>query len=309
MRKVVILGGGNSSEREVSLSTSQTIYSALSKADIRAEIIDPSDYKNWFMLISELHKRSPDMIFIGLHGASGEDGRVQAMLELSKLKYTGSNAQASALAMNKLATLCLAEKSGIPVSERIALYSSEKHKKSEIISRLGLPIVVKPNASGSSVGISIVNDEDKLLEAIRKAGMYDRQIICEKYIEGKEITVTILNDQALPVVEINPKNGWYDYVNKYTVGNTHYICPAGLNEEETRTVQKYAERINKILGCQVYSRIDFRYDGERFYFLEVNTLPGMTALSLTPMAAKAAGYDLGALLLEILKLSQKKYKD
>jgi D-alanine-D-alanine ligase len=249
------------------------------------------------------------MIFVGLHGAAGEDGRLQGMLELSALPFTGSNSHSSALAMDKRTALCLAACQGIPTAERLVIDKTDKINYHNIAETIKLPVVVKPNNSGSSVGITIVEKAEELAGALDNAFGEDRLVICEQYIAGREITVTILDGKALPVVEIKPKNGWYDYINKYTGGKTEYICPAELSALETGLVQHYAEKIYRTLGCEVYARIDFRYDGKHFYFLEANTLPGMTALSLTPMAANAAGYNLGDLLEKIIILSIKKYED
>ncbi|MDZ4121205.1 MAG: ATP-grasp domain-containing protein, partial [Candidatus Cloacimonadaceae bacterium] len=167
----------------------------------------------------------------------------------------------------------------------------------------GLPIVVKPNDSGSSVGISIVKDPGELKKAVTDAFAYGSAALLESYIDGRELTVTILDGKALPVVEIKPKNGFYDYNNKYQKGNTEYIAPAVLDDHETLLVQLFAERAYKACGCSSYARVDFRYDGKKFYFLEVNTLPGMTPLSLSPMAAKAAGMSFGQFLQGIIKSS------
>jgi D-alanine-D-alanine ligase len=308
-KKIIILGGGTSSEREISLVTSSTIKSALDSLGVESILIDPADFNDLGECVLYLKQQQPDLVFIGLHGAAGEDGRLQAMLELLKIPYTGSGSHASCLSMDKNAALCLARELRIPVAPHLLLKFDSKASEKEIVGITGFPLVVKPNSSGSSVGITIVNDRSQLFSAITAAREEDDSILCEKYIPGREITVTILGSRALPVVEIKPQKGWYDYLNKYTAGNTKYICPADLPHEATALVQSYAEKIFRQLGCQVYSRIDFRYDNEQFYFLEVNTLPGMTALSLTPMAAKAAGYNLGALLQEIIRLSINKYKD
>ncbi len=307
MQKIVILGGGYSAEREISLITSQTIRETLLVTGIKAEILDPADYSDWLELVNHLKALRPDMIFLGFHGAAGEDGRLQGMLELCGLPFTGSGSRASALAMDKNAALCLAADSGIPVAPRILLHKGDKIDKQRIISNLGLPLVVKPNSSGSSVGISIVQKKEQLMNALYDAWHYEDWMLCEKFISGRELTITILDGKALPVVEIKPRNGWYDYVNKYTHGHTDYICPAELSSEETTLLQTYGEQIFKLLGCEIYGRIDFRYDSKRFYFLEVNTLPGMTSLSLSPMAAKAAGISFSELLTRIIDLSGKKY--
>ena len=306
MQKIIILGGGISAEREVSLLTSKTIASALNADDIKAEVLDPADFADWAALISHLKELQPEMIFIGLHGAEGEDGSLQNLLEKENLPFTGSGSHSCRLAMAKNEALSLAANLNIPVAPHLHINKAQKITAEDIIDVTGLPLVVKPNSSGSSVGINIVQSKEELLSACQDAWKYEDNILCESFIAGRELTVTILADKALPVVEIKPLNGWYDYANKYTHGNTEYICPAKLAQEEQSMVQSYALAIFQEMGCQVYSRIDFRYDGDKFYFLEVNTLPGMTALSLTPMAAQANGFDLRALLIKLINLS--KYK-
>nr|MDA3813996.1 ATP-grasp domain-containing protein [Candidatus Cloacimonadota bacterium] len=168
---------------------------------------------------------------------------------------------------------------------------------------IDFPIGIKPNDSGSSVGISIINKESELYEAIKLAFKYSKKVILEQFIDGRELTVTILGDEALPVVEIIPNDGWYNYKSKYTKGKTIYEVPAKLTSEEKNKIQKQALDVFTLFGCEVYGRVDFRYDGEEFYFLEVNTLPGMTLLSLTPMAAKEAGISFKELLIKIIELS------
>lgn len=306
MQKIVILGGGISAEREISLLTSQTIKSALESDEISVEILDPADYTDWTTLIAHLMSIQPEMIFMGLHGAAGEDGSLQKLLESHNLPFTGSGSDACRLAMDKNAALDLAAQLNIPIAPHVYLNRSVPYIEEDILNITGLPLVVKPNSSGSSVGINIVQKRSELSEALHDAWKHDNWLLCERFISGRELTVTILAEEALPVVEIKPYSGWYDFANKYTHGNTEYICPAELSEKENNTIQKYALDIFITMGCKVYSRIDFRYEGDKFYFLEVNTLPGMTSLSLTPMAAKAVGLDLRALLLKIIELSKNK---
>jgi D-alanine-D-alanine ligase len=306
MQKIIILGGGISAEREISLLTSKTIVSALNSDGIKAELLDPADFADWIALITHLKAIRPEMIFIGLHGAEGEDGSLQNLLEIENLPFTGSGSIACKVAMAKNEALTLAAKLNVPVAPHVYINKNQQNTEQEIITVTGLPLVVKPNSSGSSVGINIVQCKVELLAACQDAWKYEDWILCEKFIPGRELTVTILADKALPVVEIIPQNGWYDYANKYTHGNSEYICPAELTEVEKNTVQTFALAIFREMDCQVYSRIDFRYDGDKFYFLEVNTLPGMTALSLTPMAAEAVGLDLRNLLIKIINLSKQK---
>lgn len=176
---------------------------------------------------------------------------------------------------------------------------------SGIEAKLGLPIIVKPNDSGSSVGISIIENLFDLKDAVKLALNYSSSVLLEQYIPGRELTATVLDGKALPLIEIKPLNGWYDFHNKYSKGHSEYLCPAPVEESVSQLIQLYAERLWKVLELKGYARIDFRYDGNKPYFLEINTLPGMTALSLTPMAAKAIGINFPELVDKIVSLAKK----
>ncbi|MDD2331907.1 MAG: ATP-grasp domain-containing protein, partial [Candidatus Cloacimonetes bacterium] len=214
---------------------------------------------------------------------------------------------ACALSMDKFITKLIAQSEGIPVPEALIFREKLLDEYQDIKdfdaigARLALPLVVKPNDAGSSVGISIVHRMEDLKSAVSEAFKYSNSVLLEQFIPGRELTVTVLAGEALPVVEIAPKNGWYDYKSKYTKGTTDYTAPALIDEAEALLLQVYAVRLWKALECEGYARFDFRYDGQRSYFLEVNTLPGMTPLSLTPMAAKAQGFTFGELLDKIIK--------
>ena len=211
--------------------------------------------------------------------------------------------------MDKYLSKLVVAQEGIPVAKHILMRGDliedygDPEDYASFAEKLGLPIIVKPNDAGSSVGISRVDSLDGLKQAVKDAFSVSPTILLEEYIPGKELTVTVLDGKALPVVEIKPLNGWYDYTNKYQKGKTEYIAPAQLDESVAMLIQLYAERIWKAMELTAYARIDFRYDGVKAYFLEVNTLPGMTPLSLTPMAAKAAGLSFGDLLKHIIKFS------
>lgn len=205
--------------------------------------------------------------------------------------------------MDKEISGILAQSSGCLLPKRIVLNNVDDINQKEIVEQLGLPLVVKPNSSGSSVGISLVSEPSKLNEAVLDAFNYSERVICEKFIAGRELTVTILGEQPLPVVEIIPKTGWYDYANKYTKGNTIYEVPAKLSDHNIIKIQAQALKVFKLFGCRGYARVDFRYDEKEFYFLEINTLPGMTPLSLTPMAAKEYGLSFSQLLMKIIEAS------
>ncbi|MCK4694854.1 MAG: D-alanine--D-alanine ligase [Candidatus Cloacimonetes bacterium] len=304
-RRIVILTGGFSEESDVSKVTSSEIAKALKSKNYEIKMIDPIEFKSYSKMIIAIKEFEPFIIFNGLHGAGGEDGRIQSILSLENLPFTGSGYKASAISMDKYVSGILAKYIGIIVPDRYLIYKDFEYDINSISEKIGFPMVVKPNDSGSSVGVSIIKNINEADNAIDKASKFSKKILFEKFIEGRELTVTILGNKALPVVEIKPKDGWYDYTNKYTKGKTIYEAPAKLTSKEKAEIQKDALRIFHLFSCKAYARVDFRYDGKNFYFLEVNTLPGMTPLSLTPMAAKEEGYSFEELLEEIIKLSLK----
>jgi D-alanine-D-alanine ligase len=302
-KTIIVLSGGISEEREVSLVSSKEIVTGLTGQNYNAISIDPADYSNYTDMITDIKKHNPFIVFNGLHGAAGEDGRIQALLELEKIPFTGSGFRSCAIAMDKLSSKLLAKEAGVAVPGYALLQTKDAESIMHLIKELGFPLVIKPNCSGSSCGVSIISEADQIFPAIDLAMQYGNSILFEKYIDGRELTVTILEDTPLPVVEITPIDGWYDYHHKYKKGNSIYEVPAKLTDSEIQTVQQKALAIHRILGCTAYSRVDFRYDGKEFYYLESNTLPGMTPLSLTPMAAKAAGISFGELLDRIIQCS------
>jgi D-alanine-D-alanine ligase len=302
-KKIIILSGGFSEEKEVSKVSASEIEKALRSKEYETYLLDPSDYSSWSILISEILKIKAEIVFNGLHGAEGENGSLQALFDLHGIQYTGSGCRASALAMDKIISAKLAESLGIMVPEKIVLWNRKKPDLRQVHEKMRYPCIVKPNDSGSSVGISLVLKENELEKAVKEAFNYSNMVLCEQFIPGRELTVTILGQKALPVVEIIPRKGWYDYNNKYTSGNTVYKTPAPLPSEETENIQNSAIRIFELFGCKAYARVDYRFDGDNFYFLELNTLPGMTPLSLTPMAAKAAGLNFAELLEKIIFFS------
>lgn len=304
MNKTVLLKGGTSEEREVSLATCAAIEAAFKRLGRAYETIDPADFVenekvNYFSFINKLIKLKPSIVFNGLHGGDGENGEIQKILAENNIPYSGSDQKACALAMDKFQSKTLAKKLEIPVPDFLKFEKGDKIFEEKIIDSLGPTLVIKPNSSGSSVGISIVQKKSELSPAIKKALEFDNCILIEKFIPNREITVAILGKTALPVVEIKAKNGWYDYLHKYTKGKTIYETPAQLSPKHSRLIQKYAETIFSEMGCADYARVDFRFDGSKFYFLELNTLPGMTDLSLVPMAAKANGIGFDELIERI----------
>lgn len=306
MSKIAVLLGGYSSEREVSLVSGAAITEQLKSMGFDVLQTDPSAYQGISAMLDDLKANGIDTVFNGLHGGDGENGKIQAALSLAGIKCTGSDYKSSCIAMDKYISKLIAAEEGIPVPDYILLrdnflYEYKVDQDLEgIINKLGLPIVVKPNDGGSSVGTSIVKDISTLKPAVQTAFQYGPAVLMERFIPGQELTVTILNGQALPLVEIKPVDGWYDYTNKYTKGKTVYVSPAEIDDAASHLMQTYALRLWKAFGCHGYARFDFRYDGSNAYFLEANTLPGMTSLSLTPMAAKAQGISFGQLLESII---------
>ena len=311
MDKIAVLEGGISPEREISLRSGEAIAKALREKGYEVIELDPADYSDFYSLISKLRTERISIVFIGLHGGTGENGELQAALSLAGFKYTGSGPKACTLTMDKYVSKLMALDEGIPAPEYILMREDllndyqDPNDFSAIEAKLGLPIIVKPNDSGSSVGISIVEKLFELKEAVKLALTYSDSVLLEQYIPGKELTATVLDGKALPLIEIRPLNGWYDFNNKYSKGHSEYLCPAPVEESVSQLIQLYAERLWKVLGLKGYARIDFRYDGNKPYFLEVNTLPGMTDLSLTPMAAKAVGINFPELVDKIVSLAKK----
>ncbi len=285
----------------MSLVSAAEIEKSLKAMGYSTCLIDPKEYPDYCSVVRAIKDFEADIVFIGLHGGDGEDGRVQGLLSLAGIPFTGSDWKSSALAMDKNLSMQLAQAIDIEVPEYICIDSHESFNGKDV-EIFGYPFVIKPNQSGSSVGITIVEQENQIAEALDLAFQFSDEVIIQRYIKGDEITATILGDEALPLVRILPRKGFYDYTNKYTKGNTEYEVPAKIPEEVRARVQADALRIYNLMGCSGYARVDFRYDGEFAYFLEVNTLPGMTPLSLTPMAAKEAGYSFQALLKKIIDI-------
>ena len=258
--------------------------------------------------------READIVFLGLHGGAGEDGTIQALLDLAGLPYTGSGHLASALAMDKDLSKHLFVRSEVRTAEWVmatpesgdAKSSAGKRFRDESLSSLGLPVVVKPSKQGSTVGLSVVKKAEDLVAAIAEAFQYDDEVMIERFIAGRELTVGILGDEALPVGEIIPKHEIYDYECKYQAGMAIEEFPAKISAAQTSAVQELARRAFRALKLRGYARIDFRMSEERggeFYCLEANTLPGMTQTSLIPQAAAAAGIDFPELCERIVRIA------
>jgi D-alanine-D-alanine ligase len=234
--------------------------------------------------------RAAEMAFLALHGGEGEDGTIQAYLQLLGIKYTGSGPLGSGIAMDKDVTKRLLRDAQVPTLPwRVARAPGFVYDPDTIEDLVSIPCVVKPSREGSSVGLHVVKDREQLEAAVKDASQYDTEVMIERYAKGRELTVGILGDQALPPVEIRPKKGIYDYESKYTPGMTEYLCPAPLDEEVVAQMQAYALRAFKVLKLRGYARIDFILAQEQLWCLEANTLPGMTGTSLFPKAAAAVG--------------------
>ena len=251
--------------------------------------------------------RMADIVFMALHGENGEDGRIQAAFDLYGIKYTGTGFLSSALAMDKELSKRLFLANGIPTPEGISM-KKEGCQWDFDETGLTLPCVVKPCCGGSSIGVSIVRTREEYQKALEEAFRWEEKIIIESYIQGREFSVGVIDFKALPVIEIAPLEGFYNYKNKYSAGSAVETCPAELPEHITKKMQQYAEDVAKALGLDTYSRMDFLLDGQGgLYCLEANTLPGMTSVSLLPQEALAVGISFEELCEEIIRISMKKY--
>lgn len=252
--------------------------------------------------------RMADIVFMALHGENGEDGRIQAAFDLYGIQYTGTGYLSSAVAMDKGLSKRLFLANHIPTPKGIAM-DKETCRWEFAETGLTLPCVVKPCCGGSSIGVSIVRDEKEYQQALKEAFRFEEKVILESYVKGREFSVGVMDFQALPVIEIAPLEGFYDYKHKYAAGSAVETCPAELPPSIAEKMQRYAEEVARALGLETYARMDFLLDEqEEIYCLEANTLPGMTPVSLLPQEAQAAGMDFPTLCEEIIRISLKKYK-
>jgi D-alanine-D-alanine ligase len=291
---LAVLMGGPGSEREVSLRSGAAVAGALRGAGYR---------------VSEVDVKGPDFVLPGdtglcvimLHGTFGEDGQIQALLDVRGMAYTGEGADASRAAFDKVASKKLFDRAGVPTPRWEVISAGGSPS-------LSLPVVIKAPCEGSSVGVHLVREPAAVAAAVADCAAMDREILVEELIEGRELTVGIVGDRAMAVVEIRPHEGFYDYQHKYTKGASDYFCPAPLDGETTHLVQETALAAHRALGLEVYSRVDIllRADGSPFV-LEANTIPGMTETSLLPKAAAEAGLNFTALCEEIARLSLQRY--
>jgi D-alanine-D-alanine ligase len=296
-KKIAVLMGGPGSERDVSLATGRGVAKALRSRGAQAVELDVRDDR--FQLPTDV-----DLAFITIHGTFGEDGQLQSILEERGVAYTGDGVEASATAFNKIQSKEKFRTSSVTTPAWEVIEPGQRPT-------ISLPIVVKPPREGSTVGVVIVKNEGELDAAIAEAAKYGRELLIEKFVAGRELTIGILGDQALPILEIIPKGGFYDFNNKYPFlnpqagGGAEHVCPAKIDKERTREIQDLALRAFRALGLEVYGRVDVLLpnDGPATV-LEINTIPGMTEASLLPEAAAAAGITYPDLCLRIIELSR-----
>jgi D-alanine-D-alanine ligase len=306
-RHVALIMGGLSNEREVSLKSGKEVHKALNPDRYKVSAYDLKD--SLPRLVSDAAQI--DVALIILHGRFGEDGTVQGLLELLGIPYQGSGVLGSAIAMNKRLSKAFYRQEGLPVARDRVIRQGEPLVLESIVEELGWPIVVKPNTEGSSIGIKIAKNLKELSESIGYAFSLDQEILLEEYIKGREITGGVLGNetlQALPIIEIIPAEQYefFDYEAKYKEKASREICPAELSDSITRLAQEYALSAHKVLGLRGYSRTDMIVRGEEIILLETNTIPGMTATSLLPQAAQAAGLTFSALLDRLIELALEK---
>ncbi|HMM20359.1 MAG TPA: D-alanine--D-alanine ligase [Selenomonadales bacterium] len=304
-KRIAVVMGGPSAEREVSLNTGKAILAALREKGYDAVAVDLEPKK----FMEQLREAEADVVFNAIHGKYGEDGLLQGALEMLGIPYTGSGVLASAVAMDKGISKRLFLAAGIstPHSRLYGREAAGADLCSRVMAEFGLPVVVKPATQGSSLGVTIVQSDEALAGALEAAFGYGDEVLVEEFIRGKEVTVSILgadHPEALPIIEIVPHSGKYDYTSKYTKGATEYIVPARLDEAATLEIQQQALAAFRTLGCRGIGRVDVMLDAaDRPYVLEVNTIPGMTATSLVPKAAAAAGLSFAELCERILLMA------
>ena len=300
-KKIGVLMGGLSPEREVSLTSGQEIFNAIERKGLNAEMIDVNH-----TIGATLAERKIDLACIALHGTWGEDGTIQGILEYLKIPYTGSGVLGSAIAYNKVVSKEIFMERGIPTAsyQVITLEDRDQVKRT-----LDLPVVVKPADQGSSIGVSIVRTESEWETALNQAFEVSEEILIEHFVEGKLLAIGMNGPLPMPIVEIVPKSGFYDYEAKYTEGKTDYVCPAQLTTKEAQQCRDASVRTFKALKGRGFPRVDIILHKGTPYVLEMNTIPGMTPTSLLPMAARQSGLEFDDLVIEILKNARLDYKN
>jgi D-alanine-D-alanine ligase len=305
---VAVLKGGRSLERVVSLRSAARVEDALGELGQEAVGIDVGRD-----LVSRLRAERPDVVFIVLHGPGGEDGTVQELLEILDLPYTGPGVAACALCMDKVAAKHEIRAAGLPTPDWAAFNATAFRELGaadtleEIEERLGFPLVIKPASQGSSLGVEFASSQDEVPEALVAAFSYDDRVLLERYVKGRELAVSILDGEALPIVEAIPREeDFFNFEARYEIGRTEYVCPAELGEAETQRVQELATRTYETLGCTGFARVDLMLGDDGPQVLEVNAIPGLTDTSLFPMAAEAAGIDFTRLVERIVESARER---
>ena len=304
-KKILVLMGGISEEREVSLRSGKAVLDALLALDYEALAIDFNS-----SAIKEIIEYKPDLVFIALHGKYGEDGTVQGLLDSLQIPYTGSGVATSAICIDKVLSKRFFNAEGIPNAPFRIIFNHDLTDpdilREQLISNIGLPMVVKAATQGSSIGTFIIKDENEILSAVNNAFKYSREVLIEKFIDGQELTVAIIGNeepQVLPLIEITSANEFYDYESKYTKGMCEHIIPARIGEESQADITRISKQVYTLMGCRGFARVDFMLDKSgQPYVLEVNTIPGMTEMSLVPDAARAAGISFTELINYIVRL-------
>jgi D-alanine-D-alanine ligase len=342
-KQLAVIFGGQSGEHEVSLKSANQVMGALDKN--KYEVIPIAITKSGYWLvgnegqkylednlekaaqeggvekedsfedIGKLPEKFPpiDLVLPIMHGTFGEDGKLQGALEMLGLPYVFSGVLASALAMNKRKTKIIAKAAGLKIAKDEMISKNNKYNVEKIIAKLNFPIVIKPTELGSSVGTNLATSKEELVSGIKEALKYGNEVLLEEFVKGRELTVSVIGDKfpkELPVIEIVPKiSDWFDYRAKYETGGSKEVCPAEIPDDVRKKVQRYAVKIFKTVGCLDLSRADFIWStlDDKLYFLEINTIPGMTATSLTPQSAAAAGMEFSVFLDKLIESALKRY--
>lgn len=295
--RVAVLMGGSAAEKEISIKSGTAVFNALKRKNIDVIALDVGD--NPLLVLS---KQKIDRVFNIVHGRGGEDGVLQAILEVMKLPYTGSGVMASALTMDKLKTKLCWQGLGLPTPNWFLLTKVDEIES--CITKLGFPVIVKPAKEGSSIGMSKAENKQQLLDAFIEAAKYDCDVYAESWVDGNEYTVAILDDEPLPVIRLETPHSFYDYDAKYKSNNTQYHCPCGLSTEDEAALQELALKAYKAVDVKGWGRVDVFIDiNNQPQLIEVNTVPGMTDHSLVPMAAAKSGIDFDELVWRILETS------
>lgn len=301
--KVAVLRGGNSGEREVSLASGEAVADALKKVGFQVTVLDPAEKKDLLDLIENDY----DVAFLALHGRGGEDGTIQGFLETIGLPYTGSGVYASALAMSKCNAKQRYKEAGLPTLPSLTLSKKGGYSIDAVIEELGDHCVIKASKEGSSIGLFIAEGPEEIKTSIEKAFDHDDQVLVEKYCRGRELTVGVVGNEdptVLPIIEIVPRNDFYDFDAKYSPGGSIHICPAEIDETLASAIRSCAGKAHEAIGCRGESRTDFLLEENgAFWILETNTLPGMTATSLLPDAASKIGLSYEDLCKKLIELA------